>query len=875
MADAAMEFRQDVMNSRDVPEEHFYFAGDTLYQSSRGSLVTLRGVLQAMEAVDIPVDESWWSKKKRAFSRARLTWTWRIRLSQCEDGGKELRNVLMVITTVVFVVVLFVLVALLYAKTLIPTLDLVELSVGQLVPAFSLHVQNYNIYVDKHVRGAYVTILANKDLVSYTTLQFPYLHHSDAHYQHTWVDNEHRQFVSFFVRPPSDALARASQKDTFLRSAESPLHFHISTHGANAITTYRFTVVKTEAKVVSMDYTYAVAERVDPVTVHKEINWASVLADISGGNDMGDGDDAGALAASEAEDTLSCYVPHDTTTIQLRLEKQLVVYGPTGHTIHDTDKKVHDGDNGVDWFKAQAVLHICGPNDKCDDHRGENIDVELDSRLTVVPVFLHATGGSPRPFQISVIRVSNRLVALGLIVLPPNQQEWLPLVLMPTFRPLSMSYEVYFDAAPSLPPETTFFFRVTPQGDAKINYIKARFSTPLAEAFCRPPDGALSAMERTAEADNLGCGASGATKRLAELFAPTEHLVTIVEATDMAFEKHFLVRYTVKNTQPQPWTIELDVAFKGEIVGFSSSTYVIHMLPQTPMSIGINVPIPRVPTKPVAPGAPAVLMQMSDVPLALEPAFNSRVSNYTLFVPKDVGNVQLKLRQFDSFWAGVTNLENVASGARITQEAKLERCGSGYCPIALRVYERRDGFPRTYYVQPKAAEPASAIFLGTTNPLRLLPNFRASNFSTVVNGTPPLVLLVGGGATITASWNNARIPCQPVGSNWWQITLSGVAGDMCRCQRGMPGLARCTESRSTRPMNNRTCVLQLHGDGKMLLSVRFGTEEITELEEAAEVAEEQVRVGAVKTNASSGNEEIRNALHVKATTSFLRSIKRH
>jgi len=320
----------------------------------------------------------------------------------------------------------------------------------------------------------------------------------------------------------------------------------------------------------------------------------------------------------------------------------------------------------------------------------------------------------------------------------------------------------------------TLFLRVKPQGNARSNRLEAELTPNREgdedlSLFCRPAadDGADEPLDPTVEAatKDLSCGASEEEVVKAEAGKPTEEL--IISAGDLAFRNHFYVRYKYRLSDPKPFTLTLRVMFNDHVLKgvnetgtdmiLSHRTYEVKFLPQAPMRLDFFAPLPQLEPpqtlqEPVADATALVVQTHSKrglrlrkqeppkpaqnfgLPIFLTPPFSSEVLVYDAMVPAgSEGDILIRMTGSHSLWVGSGDqpLEGVGRGSALRQTIKVQHgpnCGddeesvfagapmpapvgsSALCPVSLRIFERRDGFPRSYGIRLQEA-PADTVLL--------------------------------------------------------------------------------------------------------------------------------------------------------------------
>jgi hypothetical protein len=294
------------------------------------------------------------------------------------------------------------------------------------------------------------------------------------------------------------------------------------------------------------------------------------------------------------------------------------------------------------------------------------------------------------------------------------------------------------------------------------------------ELFCRPAgeDGADEPLDPTVEAatKDLSCSATEQEVDLAEMGKPTEEL--IIRSGERAFRNHFYVKYKYRLSDPKPFSLLLRVMFHDEVLEDANATetsiatghrtYEVKFLPQAPMRLEFFAPLPRMeaPVLPQEPTLGAAFMSVTrskrnlhmrnkdpieppgiadknfGLPLFLSPPFSSDVLVYDAMVPPGSAGIRISLMGSHSLWVGSGDqpLEGLGRGSALVQEIDIRhrpncgedefapvaapapavatRASSLLCPVSLRIFERRDGFPRSYGVRLREAPPDAVLLVG-------------------------------------------------------------------------------------------------------------------------------------------------------------------
>lgn len=692
-------------------------------------------------------------------------WSWRLRLHHSENKALELRLLLVVVSVAIAWTVLAAFGAAVYQQLCIPTLEEVTISTGQLSPAFDPTVFNYNIFVDTNVKSAGLQVISDKEFTSSTA--FVLVGVNEEQQSDPWIKKSTNVHVPFCVR---NAMLdkNASQAEELRDSLRAPVPIELHVKGAGTTLVYRITVVKLETRIESLTYKYNTSTSVDEVVVHKKIDWSEVVSSDSAGDEKD--------AFADENEGAAVYVPYDTKSVLIDMQRNLAIFGPTGGSII-SGSEIAD-------FEAVRKLELCPANRKGCEQKGEgSSQVELDDSVTALPVELRPNGTDPLRFFVSIIRISNRLINLDMEGAMGTRASsgagWAGMSFLPAFRPLIDHYETFFEVPQARQQQHggesdefhTLFLRVMPQGNARSNWLEAdlRANTPGdedLELFCRPAaeDGADEPLDPTVEAEtkDLSCGATDDEVAEAKNGNPTKDLIIRDTNGRQAFAGHFYVRYKYRLSNPKPFTLLLKVMFHehikgmGEIAPIGHRTYEVRFLPQAPMRLEFFAPLPSL-EPPKALQEPdfgsAALMDMKahskrnlflrskqpeetknfDLPVFLTPPFSSEVLVYDAMVPQgSSGSLLIRMTGSHSLWVGSGEqpLEGLGRGAALRQEVGIQRgpnCGSdaifdsaapspaapagvALCPVSLRIFERRDGFPRSYGVRLREA-PADTVLL--------------------------------------------------------------------------------------------------------------------------------------------------------------------
>lgn len=774
-------------------EADFLKAGDQIYKNGGIEEISVAAVAEACARLDIEdetprsIAETVSSAISSAFSPGRWYWTWKVRLARSKNRVRGLWHLAVVIVSAIGFMTTFILAAMMYSNTLFPTLNNVTPMVGQLTPPFDPHVFDYMIFVDQKVKGSAFEILTNKDLVATSEMRLPNFASKSLE---AWTNTTHTAYVPFLSPPTSHVsvdrdgdgvIAEGEgQSSMYKNSKREPVTVEFLANGAGKSMTYRFTIIKLAPRVTALEYKYNTSSRVDEVTVLKEINFEK-MAPAEGAESEG-----GEMADAEGEG-VAIYVPEDTTSVFIDLHREIQIFGPAGAVVRGKD---------LNWFDASSNVNLGSKKpssnetesdnggEKTSDESGESRTsghVALDEDLTSVPVELKPNGTDPFNFQVSIVRVSNRLVNLDFEVARDgvDASGWHSAPPLPAFRPFVNEYEAFFEVphaeksgkksspftALQLPSseqsneKATAFFRIKPQGDARVNWVKAEIVPDEPgqdlEPFCRPAGDEYQPLDpNAAEATtDLSCGISANEAEKAEKGKPTDDLT--IQANGRNFTGHFFVKYSFVPGYSLPFSLRLHVMFHDEnpaLVGnntniseHSSHVYTIKFLPQKRMGMDFNLPIkgppasfyvPRAQKLAQAPAPPfPMLLDATDaqpeeapmikLPVFLNEAYRSDVFEYFATVPQGVmGTIDMTMGQFHSFWAGIKGdhdspLEGPDWSSTAESEAEVHRggCSTGGGPAtaaASAASTKKDEDPkhphRGIKEQPLGEGPIEKIF---------------------------------------------------------------------------------------------------------------------------------------------------------------------
>jgi len=706
-------------------------------------------------------------------------WSWRLRMRHSKNKALELRLLLLVVTAAFAWTVLAAFGASVYRQLCIPSLEELTPSIGQLSPEFDPYIFNYNIFVDTHIKSAGLEVIAEKKFTATTAFHITSL--SKEPQTEPWIKKSRNVHVPFLVR---NALLdrNASQAEELRASRRAPVPIELRVRGAGTTLVYRITVVKLETRVASLSYSYNTSSSVDEVFVKKKVDWEQIVPaeEVAAENS--------AFADAETEGA-AVYVPEDTQSVLIDMQRELAIFGPTGGMVVSGFELAQ--------FEAARKLNLCPPSgasQMCqkDSLGGSASRVSLDNSVTALPVELEPDGTDPLRFFVSIIRISNRLINLELEgamgARASSGGEWATMPFLPAFRPLVDRYETFFEV-PEARQRTflegaagnekeewhTLFLRVKPQGNARSTWLEAELRANRAgdedlELFCRPAGDDDEPLDPTVEAQtkDLSCGATENEADNAEDGKPTKDLV--IRAGEQSFRDHFYVRYKYRLSAPKPFTLILKVMFhdQAKIEGVENATntvighrtYEVKFLPQAPMRLDFFAPLPQIgASEPAEDPVVNGLLQTTHskrslhgrkevkknfgLPIFLSPPFRSDILVYDAMVPEtmlasDAGRILIRMMGSHSLWVGSGDqpLEGMGRGSALRQEISVRHgpnCGDDFddlaatfagapapaaaaptsdslCPVSLRIFERRDGFPRSYGVRLRKA-PANTILL--------------------------------------------------------------------------------------------------------------------------------------------------------------------
>jgi hypothetical protein len=732
-----------------IKEADFLKAGDEIYKTGGIEAISFAAVADKCVSGGSDAQRSCMESLGSCISTS--YWTWKVRLERTESRVRGLYHLAIVVVSAIAFMTIFILTALLYSNTLIPTLDSVTPTVGQMSPAFDPYVFDYVMFLDQRVKGCAFEILSNKDLVATTELKIPDVNSNAVE---AWANATHTSYIPMLAKPPkiepSDRDGNGiieegeGQSKMLKASKQMPVTIEFVARGAGTSMKYRITVIKLEPRVTALEYKYNTSSRVDEVTVFKQIDWEKV----SPAEDTESEDDAMANAEGEG---VAIYVPEDTESVFIDLHRELQIFGPAQAVVRGGD---------MNWFDAVRSVKLCHPGEDCGNstnnsksnssHPSTQKDVKLDDDLTAVPVELKPNGSDPFKFEVSIVKVSNRLIDLGFQMARDGADSvgWQKSPPLPAFRPFTNNYEAFFEvpgtekspisAVPSPAPMSAFqlqtsgssaedqqtttsvFFRIEPQGDARVNWIKAEVlpdkEGQRLEPFCRPPADEDQPLDPSIsqKTNDLACGATADTAEHAEEGESTEKLM--IQADGRNFSGHFFVKYTFAKGEALPFTVQLRVMFHDEnpalvrghnfsntsnISDVSNHKYMIHFLPQQAMRLDLRLPVTGPPSSAFVVGAPSsapppspspasgALIETTSrlqkrntssflLPVFLDRPYRSDVFEYSAALPQGIiGTLDMMLGQFHSFWAGIRGdnapLEGPGWGSAVKQHFALHR----------------------------------------------------------------------------------------------------------------------------------------------------------------------------------------------------------
>jgi len=445
----AQMFRIALAEMPDIPVETLFDTGDFIYQETMGMYFDVETLIQYAGRIQCP-EKTQMQKKLVDFSISRQIWTWRIRLASERDPIRSIRRVAIIIIASGTLAVLFVCTSLLYIQLLIPTLNHVTMTDGQLFPPFRPSIHDYNIYVNKYTRSGTLAVKSNSDLVNQAEVVFP-----NSEYSESWKGKHHAIHINFHKRSFQESINKKNYQQK--QSEEEPEFFTINAYGAGVTMTYRFTVIKTDMAMVSMDYTYQLKNGVDPVHVQQQL-------DVDSLHSHSLEYEAATQSSRDSDNQLVSYIPESTNKLTLAVAKHIIIYGPT-----DTDPT----DFKATTFRVNtsAKVRICKKFFWCPKRMDER-RVFLGTKMKTVSLGLRGNKvGLPNFFPVSIVPVKNRLVMVDVEVFMDFQWKKIPLI--PTFFPFNSFYDVFFDLNPNpITQEETLFFRVRPAGSPLTNYVR-------------------------------------------------------------------------------------------------------------------------------------------------------------------------------------------------------------------------------------------------------------------------------------------------------------------------------------------------------------------------------------------------------------------
>eukprot|EP00929_Paragymnodinium_shiwhaense_P067750 TRINITY_DN34066_c0_g1_i1.p1 TRINITY_DN34066_c0_g1~~TRINITY_DN34066_c0_g1_i1.p1 ORF type:complete len:1579 (-),score=405.82 TRINITY_DN34066_c0_g1_i1:152-4888(-) len=710
-----------------VDRDDFLRAGVELCKTTDLSGIDARTVAQAsVDQPEEPTPHMWrdWKEiggQHRWRVEALSAWAWRLRLTPSQHRVRDIALLLALCISTVFLVLIFVTCLGLFRITLYPTLESIQCPLGDIHPPFSPHVFDYNLFVDQKVQGATFEITSNKDYVASTSLVLPLADEAalaaeeDEEWSQSngtdylpgelrrWAEALKSVHVPFSMRSPDDKEGGTAVGDEDLRSGQkASVPIEIVVRGAGRTVVYRITVIKTETRLAALDYRYNTSSDVDEVFVHKAIDWDREVPDDVASRKPGE-------AVPDADGhSLNVYVPEETESLVIDFKREMSIYGPASNTV------LSGAD--LDEFDAARRLMLCPPHrhGNCQS-AGSDEEVQLQEHMTALPVLLRPQSGDPLRLLVNVVRVSNRLIDLNVGEVagagigsdgdggPP---AWLDMGILPVFRPLKTSYQTFFSVprgAASLTMSKgeeqeeaskevhTVFFKVRPQGDARVNWLEADLIPEAGsrwsdlQAFCRPAtaEGDDDApLDPTVQAglSELSCGAPSGEADAAEGGKPTPDLV--IRTADGVFRDHFYVRYRFKVGDARPFSLRMRVMHHGDgpreredgsaadqqanDASAVGQEYEMKFLPQEMerfelfSTLAAASPAANATESPRSPKAALIQAQEDfNLPLFLSPPYRADVFEYQATIPRGAanaggaaGSLTVSLTDGRSLWVG-------------------------------------------------------------------------------------------------------------------------------------------------------------------------------------------------------------------------------
>mmetsp|Transcript_13387 Transcript_13387/g.24960 ORF Transcript_13387/g.24960 Transcript_13387/m.24960 type:complete len:1488 (-) Transcript_13387:46-4509(-) len=694
-------------------------------------------------------------------------WSWRLRLRHSQARSLELRIMLALGLGTMCLTILMAVLAEIFRLTLIPELTEIAPSLGQLSPEFDPHIFNYNLFIDHHVKSGSLEVIANKNRVSQVALN---LQGDQEVAVAPWTEATKNVHVPFFVRNAFEGNDDAQAK-VYSDSHNAPVPIQLHVHGAGTTFVYTITVIKLETRISSMEYRYNTSSTVHEVVVRKEVDWEKLMqaeAVDEEAKEFSDPDTQGAavyvpidtqVVTVKMERNLAVYGPAGNTVLsnfevdEFKAARTLVLCPPKAGNgkcekqsgasrvkVQEdvTALPVELRPNGTDPLKFMVnIIRVA--------NRLINLDLEAPMRKVA-----GGTGWGEMPL---------------LPVFRPLVDSYETFFQVPDEHGGDEKDE-----------KQVLFLRVRPQGNSLTNWVEAEVvpnsdsGTELA-LFCRPAeDDDSDPLDPTLAVDteDLECGATADQAHDPEEGKPTEDLIIRDKRTGLAFREHFFIRYKYNTSQPAPFTMFLRVSFlehalEGAVANIQHRVYEVKFLPQAPMRLELSAPFMESPRSAFIEAVEHHASQSTrapDLPLFLSPAFRSDILHYTAVLPRNTDpSVLVRLLQSHSLWAsgGGGPLRGLGQGAELQQEVKLQHgpdCAlpdeglaqapalPSYAPapapmpefipsavqnrtqpamlqttsdigcVQIRIYERREGFPRTYTVHLREAQPDQVLLAG-------------------------------------------------------------------------------------------------------------------------------------------------------------------
>lgn len=237
------------------------------------------------------------------------------------------------------------------------------------------------------------------------------------------------------------------------------------------------------------------------------------------------------------------------------------------------------------------------------------------------------------------------------------------------------------------------------------------------------------------------------------------------------------------------------------------------------------------------------------LPLLLSPTFRSDVLEYSALLPRAAQDkLRVHVKECHSFWVGARDNRLLGTGrdASVGQSVALLQgpaCGRSQgevCPLEVNIYDRRNGFPRTYRVGLERAPPESMLFLGGWNQAGLLdvvPGFRPDvrwfrtsllhlGWGDLGLGELPaaaLSVLSASSGNFTAFWNREALPVAEMPGGWWHVGLDARRlAEACWCDRAGSASRCLARLRATAGL----VADQLHRSNQCTLEFRVGNKTV-------------------------------------------------